>query len=113
MDYLDTDLLQKSDPKKIEQSIIDFIILLKKTKSYGAIHNYVSAIIAFYKINDIVLNVSKIKRFMPEQRKSNKDRGYTREEILKLLEFADERMRTVILILASTGMRIGAIPSLT
>jgi integrase len=50
---------------------------------------------------------------MPEQRKSNKDRGYTREEILKLLEFADERMRTVILLLASTGMRIGAIPSLT
>jgi integrase len=113
MDYLDPDLLQESHPKKIEQSIIEYIILLKKTKSYGAIHNYVAAIIAFYKIKDIVLNVSKIKRFMPDKRKSNKDRSYTREEILKLLEFADERMRTVILLLASTGMTIGAIPSLT
>jgi integrase len=107
-------LLQEEnpDPKKIEQSIIDYIILLKKTKSYAAIHNYVSAITAFYKINDIMLNVNKISRFMPEQRKSNKDRSYKHEEILKLLEFADERMRVVILLLASTGMRIGAIPSL-
>jgi integrase len=105
--------LEEEDPKKIEQSIIDYIILLKKTKSFAAIHNYVSAIIAFYKINDIALNTNKIKRFMPQQRKSNKDRSYRHEEILKLLEFADERMRVVILLLASTGMRIGAIPSLT
>jgi integrase len=97
-------LLKESnpDPKKIEQSIIEYIILLKKTKSYGAIHNYVSAIFAFYKINDIILNTNKISKFMPEKRKSNKDRRYTHEEILKLLEFADERMRTVILLLAST-----------
>ena len=105
-------LLKKEDTKKIEQSIIEYIILLKKTKSYGAIHNYVAAIIAFYKINDIVLNISKIKRFMPDKRKSNKDRRYTHGEILKLLEFADERMKVVILLLSSTGMRIGVIPSL-
>jgi integrase len=86
--------------------------LLKKTKSYSAIHNYVAAIIAFYKINDIILNVDKIARFMPEKRRANKDRGYEHEEILKLLGVADERMRVVILLLASTGMRIGAIPSL-
>ena len=113
MDYLDTDLLLDSDPKKIEQSIMEFVISLKKTKSYAAIHNYLSAVLAFYKINDIVLNVNKIKRFLPDKKKSNKDRGYTHGEILRLLEFADERMRTVILLLASTGMRIGAIPILT
>jgi integrase len=100
------------DPKKIEQAIIDYIILLKKTKNYAAVHNYVSPVIAFYKIYDIILNVDKIVRFMPEQRKSNKDREYKHEEILKVLEFADERMRVVILLLASTGMRIGAIPDL-
>jgi integrase len=117
MDYLGSKidlLLQESDPdpKNIQQSIIDFIILLKKTKSYSAIHNYVSAMLAFYKINDIILNTDKINRFMPENRKSNKDRGYTDKEIHKLLEVADERMRTVILLSSSSGMRIGAIPSL-
>jgi integrase len=78
----------------------------------GAIHNYVSMILAFYKINDIVLNTSKISKFMPEQRKVKKDRGYTHEEISKMLEISDERTRVIILLLSSTGMRIGAIPSL-
>ena len=100
------------DSKKIEQSIIDFIISLKKTKSYPAIHNYVSSIIAFYKINDVVLNINKISRFMPPKKKSNKDRGYWPEEIHSLLDIADERMKAVILLLSSTGMRIGAVPSL-
>jgi integrase len=116
MDYLDESklklLLLESDSKKIEQSIIDFIILLKKNKGYSAIHNYVAAILAFYKINDIVLNIDKINRFMPDKRKANKDRSYKHEEIGKLLEVADERMRAIILLLSSSGMRIGAIPSL-
>ena len=49
---------------------------------------------------------------MPEPKRARKDRAYTHEEIGKMLEIADERMRAVILLLASTGMRIGAIPSL-
>ena len=31
------------------------------------------------------------------------------EEIKKILDFVDQRIKTVILILASTGMRIGAL----
>ncbi|MDW0221189.1 MAG: hypothetical protein QOG24_09780 [Nitrososphaeraceae archaeon] len=81
-------------------------------KQYSAIHNYVSAITAFYKINDIILNVTKISKFMPEPKRARKDRAYTHEEIGKILEIADERMRAVILLLASTGIRIGAIPLL-
>ena len=49
---------------------------------------------------------------MPEPKRARKDRAYTHEEIGKMLEIADERMRAVILLLTSTGMRIGAIPSL-
>ena len=106
-------LLSEKDPRLIERQIIDFIIKLKKEgKNWGGIHNYVSMILAFYKINDVVLNTTKITKFMPEQRKVKKDRGYTHEEISKMLEFADERTRVIILLLASTGMRIGALPSL-
>ena len=107
------DPLHETNPRLIEREIIDFIIKMKKEgKNWGAIHNYVSMIVSFYKINDVALNTTKITRFMPEHRKVKKDRDYTHEEISKLLEFADERMRVVILLLASTGMRIGAIPSL-
>ena len=108
-----TSLLSEKDPRTIERQIIDFINKMKNEgKNWGAIHNYVSMILAFYRINDIVLNTVKISKFMPEQRKVKKDRSYTHEEISKMLEISDERTRVVILLSASTGMRIGAIPSL-
>lgn len=113
-EYLgEDDIFIGNDVKQIERKIIDFIIFLREHgKQYSAIHNYVAAIIAFYKINDIILNVAKISKFMPEPKRARKDRAYTHEEIHKILEIADERMQSVILLLASTGMRIGAIPSL-
>ena len=102
-----------NDPKLIEKELIKFIIDMKeKNMSYSAIQNYTASALAFYKINDVVLNTTKIGKFMPEQRRVRKDRAYTHEEISKLLEFTDERMRVIILLLASTGMRVGSIPNL-
>jgi len=102
-----------TDPKKIEQHVIDFVIFLKKQgKTFAAIHNYVSAICKYYKMNDVFLNTNKINQYLPEFRKSKKDRGYAHAEIQRLLDIVDERNRTIILLLASTGMRIGAIPGL-
>lgn len=83
----------------------------ERGRGYGTLHNYVASILSFYKINDVVLNATKIMKFMPEQKRVN-DRAYTHQEISKMLEIADERMRVVIPLLASTGMRIGAIPEL-
>jgi integrase len=104
----------QNNPRLIERCIIDFIIKMKEkeNKSYSAIHNYVSPIISFYKINDIMLNTKKINKFLPEHVRVKKDRPYTHQEISKLLEISDERMRAFILLLASTGARIGAVPSL-
>jgi len=55
---------------------------------------------------------TKINRFIPVQKKVKKDRAYTHEEILKVLEIADERIRTIVLLMASSGIRLGAIPLL-
>ena len=55
---------------------------------------------------------TRVNKFMPEPMRVNKDRAYTHEEISKLLEISDERMRVVILLLSSTGCRLGAIPSM-
>jgi hypothetical protein len=60
-----------TDPKEIEQYVIDFVIFLKKEgKGFSGIKNYISAICKYYKINDIVLNTNKIHQFLPEFRKS-------------------------------------------
>ena len=107
------DIFFKSNARLIEQKIIEFILHLKQQgKSYAAIRMYLASVKAFYKINDIVLNDSKISKFLPEQKRVRKDRAYDYNEISKLLEIADERMRVVILLLASTGIRIGAVPDL-
>src|SRR4030095_11915919 len=101
------------DSRKIEEHIINFVIYLKKQgKGFAAITNYVSAICKYYRKNRVVLDVKNIHEYLPEFRKSKKDRAYRYDEIQRLLDVADERMRVIILLLASTGMCVGAIPGL-
>jgi len=107
------DLFCQNNPRLVEEKIIEFIVSLReRSLSYSAIRNYMMTIISFYKINDVLLRTDKISRFLPEYKKVKKDRAYTHEEISKLLEIADTRMRAVILILASSGVRIGALSEL-
>jgi integrase len=112
-EFIGPDLFCDSNPRLIEQKIIEFLIDMKsKGKGYSTIHNYAAAVLAFYKINDAVLNVTKISKFIPVQKKVRKDRAYTFEEIGKLLEIADERIRAITLLLTSSGIRVGALPQL-
>ena len=105
--------LETKNSRKVEEHVISFVISLKKQgKGFSAIHNYVSAICKYYKMNDVYLNTNKINQYLPEFRKSKKDRPYKHEEIQVLLDIADDRFRAIILLLASTGVRIGAIPGL-
>jgi integrase len=61
----------------------------------------------------MILNKRKIKRFLPpDESTKQEDRAYTHEEIQQMLLNCDERSRVVILLMASTGMRIGALSSL-
>jgi len=114
LDFLGTDdIFYGNNPRIIESKIIEFLIDMRnKGKGYSTIHNYISAILAFYKINDVILNISKINKFVPENRRVRNDRAFTHEEISKLLDAADERMKVVILILASSGVRLGSLSSL-
>jgi len=110
--FLDFPGVTKS-PKDIENKIIQFILHLKREgKSYSAIKNYLSPVKSYYQIQDIALNVKKINRFFPAQKKTKSDRPYMHQEISQLLENSDERVRVVILLMASSGCRIGAIPNI-
>lgn len=62
-------------------------------------------------MNDFeTINWYKVAKVLGENnRRVLNKRPYTREEIQKMLAIADLRMRMVILLLASTGMRIGAL----
>jgi integrase len=106
------------DPKIIQQSIIDYIIYLREELKLASttINARVAAIRKFYDCNDIELRWKKIKSYVGRSRSKRnngrRDRPYTSMEIQKMLEKADERERAVILLMVSTGMRVGAIPLL-
>ena len=100
-------------PTVIEDQIITWLVSLRESVSYVTRCTYMAAILTFYEINDITLRRKRIARFLgQETTRRNKDRAYTTEEIHKMLEHADIRSKTLILLLASSGMRLGAVPDL-
>ncbi len=61
---LETDIFFGNDAKAIQDKIIEFIMDMRSQgKGYSTIHNYASAVLAFYKINDVILNITKINKF--------------------------------------------------
>ena len=80
--------------------------------SHASVSQRLAALKKFYEMNDVTLNWKKVSNYLGENTRIFKDRAYTTEEIQQVLSKADERMRVVILLLASTGMRVGAIPDL-
>ena len=99
--------------KDSERLLINYIQKLKaKNKSHSSLNLVFCAVKHLYIMIDIRINKDKIGKFLGESGRKNTDRGYTHEEIKKLLDVADLRMKSVVLLMASTGIRIGAIPDL-
>jgi len=59
-------------------------------------------------MNDLVLNWKKVTRGMPRVRQAANDRAPTIEEIQKLIEYPDRRIKPIVYTMASSGIRIGA-----
>jgi hypothetical protein len=57
--------IKERDPKVIEGNLIGYMVNLKKIKSFSAVNNYLSPVIIFYKMNDVVLNSLKTGKFLP------------------------------------------------
>ncbi|MFZ0512578.1 MAG: tyrosine-type recombinase/integrase, partial [Candidatus Nitrosopolaris sp.] len=108
-DYL---LKYQDSPKFIQNQIIEYLIYLKNppvSLRYATRSQYLAAVITFYDLNEVVLNKKTIYRYLGEEERPIENRGYSREEIMKMLEVCDERVRALILFLVSTGVRIRAI----
>ena len=63
----------------------------------------------FYDLNEVALNKKKIYRYLGEEERPIENRAYTTDEIRKMLEVSDERVRAILLFLVSTSVRIRAI----
>ena len=107
----DLDQFLRLSQNEMTGLIIKYMVESKVSNQYK---NLMSATLKHAcEINDVVLNWKKIKKFINSDKTGNetngRDRAYTHEEIQKILAFCDQRIKTSFLLLASTGIRIGAL----
>jgi integrase len=105
----------KLESQKLEGAIRDFIIHMRQDRklSPATVAVRIAAISHFYAMNDIELRWKKLRKFKGKFRNVVEDRPYTREQIKKLIDSAGSiRDKAMILLMASSGMRFGAIPHL-
>ena len=57
---------------------------------------------------DILIQWKKLTRGLPKGKKYADDRVPTLEEIRKLLEYPDRRIKAIVYTMASSGIRLGA-----
>lgn len=107
------DGLMQAPQKDIQILLEDYVMYLKKTVSPNSIPIYFAPIELFYVMNDINLNFKKIRKLFPEKVKKGNERGYTRKEVKIILDSTKtKRHRALLMLLASSGCRIGAIPDM-
>ena len=80
----------------------------RKEISAGTMKNYFQAIKLFCDMADISIPWKKISRGIPRSRKSADDRAPTLEEIQKITEYPNRRIKTIVCTMVSSGIRVGA-----
>jgi len=70
--------------------------------------NYLKSIKLFFEMADIPIAWKKITRGLPRGKSYADDRIPTIEEIQKLLEYPDRRIKAIVYTMTSSGIRLGA-----
>ena len=109
------DMLSDESNDKVQKMIEDYIMSETsdptKSPNSGAVR--VFALKAFFEINDTEVKWKKILRLLPQKVKRTGKLAYTTKDVQDMLSVAKNiRTRALILFLASTGVRVGAINGL-
>jgi len=107
-------LFELRDKTAVLQSyLIKFINFQKqrienKEIAEGTLHNYIKAIKLFFSMNDIIINWKELGKGIPADRHAADDRPPTPDEIKRLLEHPDRRIRPIVFAMLSAGFRVGS-----
>ena len=84
----------------------------KQDLSYSTIHSTLASIVHFFEINDVSIHKRNLNKFKGENIAKFEYRSYTHEEINAILSWNNGRAKASVLLMASTGMRVGALPDI-
>ena len=108
-------LRARQSPHWLQTSLMQFMSFQKERAksgeiSYSTISNYYKATKLFIEMNfdAPIINWKKITRGIPTGRKAANDRAPTIEELRRLSEYPDRRIKPIIYVFASSGIRLGA-----
>lgn len=93
--------------------LIDYITYLKERVDNGEITggtlgNYYGVVKSFYESQEIELNWKRIEKGLPESGAVANDRAPSLEEIRKICEYPDRRIKVLVYVMVSSGIRVGA-----
>ncbi|MGI8831183.1 MAG: hypothetical protein ACR2IS_00945 [Nitrososphaeraceae archaeon] len=99
--------------EEVEDNVIKFVLSQKeridrKEITPGTLRNYIKAIKLFCKMNRINILWDITSRSLPKVKQHANDRVPTVDEIKKLIEYPDRRIKPIVLLSLSTGIRVGA-----
>ena len=109
----DADKLASIPQKEVQIMVEDYVIHLKNIMSPNSIPIPIASLKAFLDCNDIELRWGKINRLKPARVKKTGSEAWLTEEVQQMLSSTSEiRTKTIIHILASSGMRVGGLDGL-
>jgi integrase len=105
----------KENPKWANSQLMEFILFERNRAERGdivvtTIRNYLKATKLFLEMNSDVplVNWKRVIKCLPTPKNTANDRAPTIEEIKKLIDYPDRRIKPIILCMVSGGFRIGA-----
>ena len=103
----------RADPNWATHVIVGSLQTLKqrvedKRISGATVRNYVKAIKLFCEMSKIIIPWKRIMRGLPRSRSYANDRAPTIDEIKKIINYPDRRIKAIVYVMASSGIRLGA-----
>lgn len=105
--------LEASGNEWIFNSVLKFIHIQvervnRKEISGATVRNYLKSIKLYCEMADIPINWKKIARGLPRGKSYADDRIPTLDEMQRILQYPDRRIKAIIFTMSSSGIRLGA-----